>query len=218
MADHLTDEEQLEKLKNWWKDNGTSLIVAVLVGLIAYFGFHSWQAHQQKQSEEAATLYSQLVEVVGINNQPLADEQVATVSYLAEQLQEGYASSLYAVNASLYLAKVAVETQDLDAAEIALSWAVEHANEQLVGLATLRLGRVYLSQGKHDQALSLINLDENSTLLSANAELKGDILMAKNDTEGAEQAYQQAVSTLSDARSFRGNLLSIKLADIAAEE
>ncbi len=219
MADHLTDEEQLQQLKNWWKENGTSLIVAVLVGLIAYFGFQWWQSHQQRQAEQASALYSQLLDSIEVaNQQPLSDEQKSTASYLVDQLQEGYKSSQYAVNASLFLAKISVDDQNLDNAVTQLSWAIEHADDHIKDLATLRLARVYFAQEKYDDALALISLDNDSAFLSLNAELNGDILLAKNDKEGAQKAYQQAIDSLGESASFRRNLLPIKLASITAEE
>ena len=60
MAEHLSDEEQLQILKNWWKETGTTLVVAVLVGLIAYFGFQWWKNSQQQKAEQASALYSEL--------------------------------------------------------------------------------------------------------------------------------------------------------------
>jgi len=34
-----TEDEQVEAIKKWWKENGTSLIVGVVLGLSVLFGW-----------------------------------------------------------------------------------------------------------------------------------------------------------------------------------
>jgi len=216
VADHLTEEEQLEKLKNWWKENGASLAIAILVGLIAYFGHQWWQNSQQQQAEQASALYSELVEAIQanpVNNEPVSDEKKQTAHYITEQLQTNYSSSQYAVNASLFSAKIAVEDDNIDVAEKALQWAVNNSNDALKGVARLRLARLYFSQDKYDDALTLVDT-KDVALISLNAELRGDILLAKNDIDGARVAYQEAIDNVGETASFRRQLLPIKLANL----
>jgi predicted negative regulator of RcsB-dependent stress response len=217
VADHLTEEEQLEQFKNWWKANGASLAIAILVGLIAYFGFQWWQNNQQQQAEQASALYSELIEAIQpapvSSNQPISDEKKQTAYYITEQLQTDYSGSQYAVNASLFTAKIAIEYNNIDAAEKALQWAVNNSNGALKGVASLRLARLNLLQDKYDDALALINTNGDA-LKSLNAELRGDILAAKNDIDGARNAYQEALDNVGETASFRRQLLPIKLANL----
>jgi predicted negative regulator of RcsB-dependent stress response len=217
VADHLTDEEQLQQLKTWWKDNGTSLIIAVLVGFIAYFGFQGWQNHQQQQAEQASALYSELLETLTVDaQQSLSEEKKITANYLTEQLQNEYKTSQYAANASFLSAKTAVDDNKLDAAEKALLWVVENGNKPAVSLAELRLARIYLSQKKYDAVLAIVNAGEGSTFLSLHAELKGDVFAAQSKWSSAREAYQQAIDSLADSSSFRRSLLPIKVANLPA--
>lgn len=219
MADHLTDEEQLQALKNWWKENGSTLVIAVLVGLIAYFGFQWWQNQQQQSAEQSSAIYSELLEVVNVPaNEALSDEKKATATYLIKQLQDDYASSQYAVNASLFAAKIAVDNNDLDAAETSLQWAVEHSGDNLKALAKLRLARVYASKEKQSEALSLLSGNDVESFTSLYSELRGDILLASDDVAGARTAYQEAIDTLDETSSFRQRLLPIKLANLPSSE
>jgi predicted negative regulator of RcsB-dependent stress response len=219
VADHLTDDEQLQQLKNWWKDNGTSLIIAVLVGLIAYFGFQGWQNHQQQQAEQASALYSELLETLTVDaQQSLSEEKKTTANYLTEQLQNEYKSSQYAANASFLSAKTAVDDNKLDIAEKALLWVVENGNKPAKALAELRLARIYLAQKKYAAALVLVNTEVETTFLSLHAELKGDVFTAQGEWLSAREAYQQAIDSLGDSSSFRRSLLPIKLANLPAGE
>jgi predicted negative regulator of RcsB-dependent stress response len=219
VADHLTDEEQLQQLKNWWKDNGASLIIALLIGLTAYFGFQWWQNDQRQKAEQASALYTELLQTVEVaTGESLSDEKISTAQYLTQQLQDEYSSSQYAINANFLAAKIAVENQDLDAAETALTWVIDNADESTKVLAELRLARVYIAQEKHDEALVLLNTEKAASFSSLTAELKGDVLTAQKDWEKARAAYQEAIDTLGETSIFRRRLLPIKLANLPAGE
>ena len=99
-------------------------------------------------------------------------------------------------------------------AQKALQWAVDNSNDALQSVASLRLARLYFSQDKYDEALSLIDTKDDA-LQSLNAELRGDILLAKNDIDGARAAYQEAMDSVGETASFRRQLLPIKLANLA---
>lgn len=217
MADHLTDEEQLQQLKHWWKDNGTSLMAAVLLGLIAYFGFQWWQNLQRQQSEQASVLYAELLQVVEVApGASVSDENKSTAVYLTKQLQDDYSSSQYAINANFLAAKLAVNSNDLDAAETSLLWIASKADEPTKALADLRLARVYIAQKKYDAAFALVDTGTTDAFTSLNAELKGDILVVQEKWLDARQAYQQAIDTLGETSSFRRRLLPVKLANLPA--
>lgn len=216
MADHLTEQEQLQQLTNWWKENGVSMAAAILVGLIAYFGFQWWQNNQQQQAVQASALYSDLLESIKadpVSGESVSEENKKTAYYIAEQLQTAYSDSLYAVNASLFAAKIAVEDGDIVSAEKALRWATDNSDGAIKGIAALRLARIYVAQEKFDDALILVG-NSSAALQSLNAELRGDILLAKNDISGAQAAYQEALDTVGETASFRRQLLPIKLANI----
>jgi predicted negative regulator of RcsB-dependent stress response len=220
VADHLTDEEQLQTLKNWWKENGTSLIVSVLLGLTAYFGFQGWQNHQQQHSEQASVIYADFLEAFDATRESEAssEEKLSTVNFLAEQLQNDYASSLYAANASLYVAKLAVEDNDLAAAEKALQWVVDNGEGAMQSLASLRLARIFVSQEKYDAALALAVAKEGDTYLSLREEIKGDVYAAKEEWSQARLSYQAAIEALGSTTSFRSRLLPIKLDNLPTED
>ena len=63
MAEHLSEEEQLESLKRWWKENGLSTVIVVVLAVGGYFGWDLWKGHRQAQTEAAAIVYQQMMEV-----------------------------------------------------------------------------------------------------------------------------------------------------------
>ena len=58
-----SDEEQLEVLKNWWKENGQSIVIAIALAFFGYFGFKSWEAKIKSAGEEASAIYQQLLDL-----------------------------------------------------------------------------------------------------------------------------------------------------------
>ena len=43
MAELRSEEEQLEVVKRWWKENGTSLIAGAVLAAAGVFGWNAWQ-------------------------------------------------------------------------------------------------------------------------------------------------------------------------------
>ena len=60
MEGYRTDEEQIQHLKKWWDENGKSIIGGIAIGLIAIFGWRSWQDYLVTQGENASDLYEQM--------------------------------------------------------------------------------------------------------------------------------------------------------------
>jgi predicted negative regulator of RcsB-dependent stress response len=220
VADHLSDEEQLQVLKNWWSENGRFLIGAVVIGLTAYFGWQWWTQHQKNYAEGAAAIYTDLSEIVATaNGVDLTEEQQKTAQFLIGQLQSDYEKTLYAANASMLAAKLAVEKNDLATAETELNKALYYDDEDVKIIASLRLAKVYLAQERYDQALTIATYDKDDAFTASYVVLRGDILVAMGDIELARSAYQQAVALLgSDLenrnRGLQRQLLEIKLSNL----
>ena len=82
-----------------------------------WFGWQGWQDSQRASAEAASLIYQDLVEASNTaNGEALSDDSRATATHLAGQLKEEYSSSLYAQNAVLFLAKLAVEERQLEKA------------------------------------------------------------------------------------------------------
>lgn len=217
MAEHLTDDEQKQLLKSWWKSNGNSLIASIAIVAAAYFGWQWWQNSQKQYAEQAANLYSELTEVLNAApGEPLSDEKSASAAFLIKQLQDDYASSLYAINASLQGAKLAVDAGDLDKAASQLQWVIAKNDPQINKVAKLRLARVYFAQENYDQALSQAAYSQDDDFSALYAEMRGDILVAQGDEKGAKAAYQQASDKLEENSQRR--VLDIKLSNLASED
>ena len=52
-----SEEEQLEQLKKFWNDHGTSLLTGALIAVLAYGGWGYWNGSKVKDASEASSLY-----------------------------------------------------------------------------------------------------------------------------------------------------------------
>ena len=217
MSDHLTEEEQLEAFKRWWKENGKWIVAAIVIAAGGYFGWTSYQTQQQESAEAGSALYTELLDTLAVDEgEAISDENRARAVELSEQLKADYSDSAYGVNAALLHARWAVDEGDLEAAAGELRWVLDQEPEAAVAqLTRLRLARVLAGQGELDGALSV--LDEASpaqSLVSQYAEARGDVLAARGDNDAAADAYQSAMESLDAQQQNRYRLLQMKLDNV----
>ena len=54
MDENLTDNERVEQLKAWWRENGWFLIGGVALGALALFGWNQYTAYAITDSKRRA--------------------------------------------------------------------------------------------------------------------------------------------------------------------
>lgn len=212
MSIHHSEEEQIENLKKWWKENGPSVLFGVVIGLAALFGWNAWQDHKIRQASEASALYNDLLIKMETGQ---AAEQYNT---LIETLRAEYDDTVYAPLAALAAAKFAVDQNNTDAAIEHLEWAVQNAQQPEVAItAKLRMSRLLLAQGKFDKVESLLGEEYPEAYTAVIEELRGDLMVAKGSPETARQAYERAL-TASEIAPYTRQLIQNKLDQLAPPE
>ncbi|MGV8837174.1 YfgM family protein [Cellvibrio sp.] len=84
MSVHLSEEEQLEVLKRWWKDYGKTVIATIVIAVVAYFGYTAWQDQKRQKAEKASEVYEQLLKLVNVEpGKTMNDADKATAAHLA---------------------------------------------------------------------------------------------------------------------------------------
>ena len=213
MADHITEEEQIEALKRWWEENGkqTMLGIALIVG--GYFGWQAWTDHSEEQASAASLTYQEMLDnLVGLTpGETLAEDKQLAVGLLADKLKSEYSDTQYAVYAALTKAKLAVEAENLDGAVIELQWAMDNADDVSKSIARLRLARVQAARGDLDAALQLVQGVDAGEMKSAFEEAKGDFYLEQGNTAAAYSAYQSAAATDSSGDASVRALLQLKI-------
>lgn len=196
-----SEDEQAERLKEWWKKNGTSVIVGAVIGVGAVVGVNFWRDYTQTRSETASARYEQLLSAEG-------DE----ARRLASELMEEYSVTPYAALAALYMAKVDYEGGDAGDVESMLKWAMDNAKQGATRhAARLRLARFYLDQERASDAAALLAaVEDYEGFESEYKELQGDLSMLNGNAEEARAAYEEALRTLPRGSQY-SDLLVLKL-------
>ena len=208
MSVYLSEEEQVEAIKKWWKENGRSIIAGAVIGLSAVFGWQYWTGYQHRVAEEASNRFDLLQYAVKTGDTGTAIQQ-------AEALTAEHGDSAYAQFAALYLAKLKEEKGDANAAQAHLQWVLSNSDEPSIQqIARLRLARLRLDQGDLEGAEAIIAQAPDDSFSGEFAELRGDIARSRKEYEKARKAYQEAL----DKGAGDSNLVLMKLDDLAVAE
>ncbi|EAQ99487.1 YfgM family protein [Congregibacter litoralis] len=193
MESYRTEEEQVEALKRWWKENGRSTMVGVVLALGLGFGWQAWQKNQETAAQNASNLYQQML-------QALSAEETGTIGrQIATELKDSHRGTVYAQFAALHLARLAVNDGQPQVAEQELRWTLAMADEgdDVHQVAQLRLARVLAAQEKEEEALALL-AGANTDFIASYAIARGDILLAQGREADALAAYESAAAALEE--------------------
>ncbi len=208
MEVYLTEEERLEALQRWWKENKQSVFGGVLLGLAVVAGWNMWQGNRLATAEQAGNLYQQLLKAS-------ETKQTESALKLGERIVAQYPSTAYAEYARFFLAKSKAEMGDLAGAKKALEEQLaKSGDDNLKALARLRLGRAMLAGGEIEPALKLIEpigAAQTGKFAGLYEELKGDIYAAAKRPADARKAYEKAKEL-----GENSPLLELKLNDLPA--
>ncbi len=206
MAIEMMDEhEQSEFVRNWLRQNINAIVIGIVVGIGALFGWNQWKSMKVERASQAQSQYAALIAAYDADD---AD----TVAKLRAEIREKYAATPYAVFAALREAQEQLEAKDTKAAAAELEWAREHATlGPLRDLATLRLAQARLAEGQAQAALDLATGVSNAYRAIA-AEIRGDALRALGRASEAGRAYDEALTAL-DASSPRRGFVEMKRDD-----
>lgn len=202
MATYGSDEEQLEALQNWWKENGSSLLTGVVIVLVVFFGNRYWQGSVQANAEAASALYDGIMERMAVNvNAEINDEDLAAIEENYDELRNSFPDSIYARYGAMMLASAYVSKANYDQAAAELNWVMENqelgfmqsAEPELFLITRLKLARVRLAQEQPQAALDLLSVVDPGVLAAGFAEVQGDAYTQLGQLEQARAAYQRAI-------------------------
>jgi len=223
MNEFRTEEEQVEALKKWWSENGTSLILSVVVVAGGWLGWNTYQDNVRATGEAASAVYSQLVEKAA---QPAADQTDAVKAEmisLAEQLKKDFSSTVYSQFGGLFLARFATDNGDFETAVKELQAVIAAAEEGPVKLtAQVRLANILVQLDKNDEALALVPAQPDAAYAAQFNEVKGDALFRKGDMSQAREAYVAAKTAAQEAgintQVLQRKIDNLTSAELVAEE
>ena len=196
MAYDLEEQEQIDELKAWWKQNGKMISTLVIGALVAYAAYQGWHYFQNKQAVEASTQYQELIIT--------EEKDLKVIQAKSATLMEKFGGTPYAGRAALFAAKANYEANDSKSAKAQLEWAVKNAKETSVSaLASLQLANILAEEKDFEGALKLLNAPHDAGFDGLFADLKGDVLQSLGKTTEAKAAYEEALQKLEAQGKYR---------------
>jgi predicted negative regulator of RcsB-dependent stress response len=210
VEDYLTDRDQEEALRNWWRENWKWILAGVVLGLGVLAGYQYWQTYRAQQAGAAAKVYADMQKALAANDLEKAGK-------LLNDLAADHAKSGYTQQGHLLLAKRDVDAGKFDDATKHLRAVVDSSSdEELAQIARLRLARVLIQTGKHDEALQLLDVAKAGAFAAQAREIRGDALVAKGDAQGARAEYAAALAPDAMGQVDRPTV-ELKLRDVGGE-
>jgi predicted negative regulator of RcsB-dependent stress response len=208
MEIYSNDEQQVEALQRFLKENGLAIAAGLIIGFAGLFGFRQYQQHQLEQLEAQSAIYSQLLEE---SQKQDVDKEAWLVQ--AKKFVDENKTSSYAALTALLSAKEAVLKKDFVEAEKQLRWVATNSKEaEVVALAQLRLARVEAEQAKYKEALATLEVVMPTAFSAQQHELKGDVWLKSGDEVKAKAAYKAAQLV---TEMGKNPLLDVKLNELA---
>ncbi|SUC47810.1 Uncharacterized protein conserved in bacteria [Providencia stuartii] len=205
MEVYTNENEQVDAIKRFFANNGVALVVGLVLGVGAVWGWNYWQSHKTNMLQESAQQFAK------------ASEELHSGSTQGIEVAQKFAADttdVYSAMIGLELAQVAVDKGDLALAEKSLSAALTKAKtDDMLDLINFRLARVQLAQGNADAALASVGNIKGKAWQAAAQDVRGDALLHKGDNAGAKAAYTQGLD--SEGSQTLKELLTLKLNNVS---
>jgi predicted negative regulator of RcsB-dependent stress response len=204
----LNEQEQWDLAKQKIRELWIYVVGGVALGLAGLAGWNWWEDRREVQAQTASARYEELIQAFGRND-------ATRGMTLLEDLKGEYAWTPYPALGALIAARFQVDANELDKAAASLKYVMDNAHDDEIKLiARLRLARVLSAQGKHDDALALLKVEEAGAFAPRLADTRGDVLLAKGDREGALREYLAARATPNDDGRIDFDMLDLKIRDL----
>jgi len=202
---YQTEEQQVEAIKGFWKENGTAVIAGLVLGFAGFIGFNYYQDAQLANEVATSDAYQTVMENAGKDEKSFAE---SGNKFITENKDSSYASLT-----ALALAKEASTHKDWPQVAKHLTTAIESSTDQgIKAIASVRLARVQVELEQYSEALATLAVTLPASFKAAIEETKGDAYFKQGKTELARNAYQAAIDVEGQANN---STLQMKLNDLA---
>ena len=206
--DDLSEKEQIEKMRTWWSDYGNYVIAGIVLGAAILFAINYYQTSTRNAQLEASGLYGELTNHV-------VDGDLDAAESVSGRIAADFGDSAYAPQSKLAIARLYMDkNRDQDAADVLADLIAGSAEEPFKQVARLRLAKIYLYQGKADEAVALLEGEDDEAFAARYADVLGDAYVALGRFDDARDAYQQALSEPNQAATVDRQFVQLKLLDL----
>lgn len=210
MAAHLDleEQEQLEQVKAFWKRWGNLITWLVTAALAVFAAWQGWNYYQRDQASKAAAMYEEFAKALTAQD---ADKAAAA----AADLKARFASTAYATQAGLQVAKLQLDKGKTDEARQSLTWVAEQGVDAgpYRDLARLRLAGLQLDAKAFDEAAKTLDAIKSPEFAGLSADRRGDLALLQDKRDAAKAEYQKALAALDKTLEYR-RIVEAKLATL----
>lgn len=193
----LGEQEQLDALKDFWKQYGNLITWALVLVLGGIAAFQGWQRYQADRGAKASVLFEELDKAV------IAGDVERTARVFAD-MKERYPSTTFAGQAGLLAAKLQFDQGQAEASRVSLEWVASNAGDaEYRVIAKLRLAGLLLDAKLFDAALAQLPIDAPKAFEALVADRRGDILQAQGKLDEARAAYRVAYDAMAPTLDYR---------------
>ena len=204
MSDY-SEAEQWERAKEWVRTNGLWIVAGVAIGAL---GLGGWRWYHERRATQAKTP-PRATRSAGAFARNDRTRGMMIVDDLKRDIPGPHTPDGHAAGRALQ-----VEANELDKAATSLRSVMDDApDDEMRLIARIRLARVEATQGKYDEALATLKVDEPGDFDTRLADARGDVLLAKGDRVGALKEYLSARSGENKGR-LDLELLDLKIRDL----
>lgn len=206
----LEEQEQLDQLKHYWSQYGNTITWALILVLGVFASWNFYQYWQRSQATQAAALYDEVERVV-----KSADS--AKIDRVFTDMKDRFASTTYAQQAGLLVAKEYYGLGNIEAAKKALSWVADASSDPgYQAIAKLRLAAVLLESKAYADAMQQLSGSFPANFEALVADRKGDIFLLQRKKSEAIAEYEKAFNTFDEQTQYR-RLVEIKMNSLGVE-
>lgn len=206
MEIYNSEEEQVDAVRKFFRENGKAIVLGLVIGGGAIFGWRYWQTHQVSSANQASTGFETVVTALSSGDD---NAVAAAATFISDN------ANSYGAMAGLELAKHLVNQGDLAQAQRQLEIAAGKTKDaDLLALINLRLARIQFAQNQTEPALATLSKIKTGSW-SAEAELvRGNIYAGQGKINEAKNAYAAGLNL--NPSSFVESQLKLQLENISA--
>lgn len=212
MDEFLSEKEQIQYIREWWQENRSYILTALIIVIGGITGNNAWKSSVIEKQLSASSLYESLAVEISENN-------LEAGKMIADQISEDYSDTVYYEKAKLAMAYFYMsQSRDEDAANSLRNILSKSSDSELSLIAEMRLAKIMLYQKKYQEVIDMLKGNIGHAFETKYSELLGDAYFGLEEFDKAEFAYMAALKNSVQAQIVDASLIQMKINDLPDNE
>ena len=208
MDEFLSEKEQIQYIREWWQENRSYILTALIIVIGGITGNNAWKSSVIEKQLSASSLYESLAVEISENN-------LEAGKMIADQISEDYSDTVYYEKAKLAMAYFYMsQSRDEDAANSLRNILSKSSDSELSLIAEMRLAKIMLYQKKYQEVIDMLKGNIGHAFETKYSELLGDAYFGLEEFDKAEFAYMAALKNTNQAQIVDASLIQMKINDL----